>query len=293
MQPSAPLRLRSTTRFAAVRIVWVAFLAASCLSQTSQAPSPSQKAADRELEESFNEIRKDPRSWAQSLLEAQESLAKFGYGTLFTAKLDDRTKEALRAYQEKNHLTATGDFDFATWMRILDDERSLTADVRIGPAYLFNDKDWENVVTVQGVWLEQGKEPTSATPLRMTRIECFKSNRLCVTATSGDTLINLGYLEVERWDKFEIETQPDDLPCGREYIQISRPQKSVLTINTAVYKNEEACTKLFGPPGKPMVSRLADSEPLTHLKLKAFREASDRILVIPPDAKERAGSQNH
>jgi len=271
----------------------MAFLAASCLSQSSQAPSSTQKATDKELEESFNEIRKDSRSWTQSVLETQESLAKFGYGTLFTAKLDDRTKEALRAYQQRNHLTATGDLDFTTWVRIQDDEGALTAGIHIGPAYLFNDKDWENAVIVQGVWLEQGKEPTSATPLRMTRIECFKSNRLCVAATSGDTLINLRYLEVERWDKFEIETRPDDLPCGREYIQINRPQKSVLTINTAVYKNEEACTKLFGPPGKPMVSRLADSEPLTELKVKAFRQASDRILVIPPDAKGRAGSQNH
>src|SRR5580704_2054408 len=290
MQFSASFRFRTrlTTRFSAVVVQCVLSLCASGASQSSQTPSSTQKGADKELEESFNEIRKDPRSWAQSLLESQESLAKFGYGTLFTGKLDDRTKEALRAYQGKNHLPATGDLDFATWKRIQHDGISLEADIPIGPMYVFNDSDWDNVVTAQGIWLEQGKEPTSETPLRTTRIECFKPNKVCVAATHGDTLINIQYLNIARWDKFEIETQPDDLPCGREYIEINRSQKTVLTVNTAAYKNEEACTKLFGPPGKPMISRLADDEPLINVKLKALREARDRILVIPPDAKEHA-----
>jgi Putative peptidoglycan binding domain len=295
MNASTPFhsRNRLSTYLSTLGVLCLIFLCSHSFSQNSEIRSATQKAEDRQLEESFNEIRRDPGSWARSLLDSQQALARFGYGTLFTAKLDDRTKEALRSYQGRNHLTATGDLDFATWQRIQRDEASVEADIPIGPMYLFNDQDWDNLLTAQGIWLEQGKEPTSGTPLKTTRIECFKPNKVCVAATHGATLITIQYLNVARWDKFEIETEPDDLPCGREYIQINRSQKTVLTVNTAAYKNEEACRKLFGPPGKPMVSRLADDEPLLNVKLKALREARDRILVIPSEAKERVGQQNH
>jgi hypothetical protein len=208
----------------------------------------SQQSADgRESERAWNVMKqKDPSGWAQTVLESQESLAKFGYGTLFTGRLDDRTKGALRAYQNRNVLPPTGELDYATWMRIQLDSAALRPDIPIDPMYMFSDSDWDNVLTAEGVWLEQGKEPTDKTPLTSVRIECIKSNRMCIVATHGATLIHLQYLTVERWDRFEIETQPDDLPCGRENIHISRPEKAVLSINTAVYQNVEACTKLLG-----------------------------------------------
>jgi hypothetical protein len=265
-----------------------------CVAQekpTSAAPPSSSQ--DKELEQMWDEAKRDSPGWARSVLESQEKLTKFGYGTTFTAKLDDKTKEALRAYQRHSSLTITGDLDFATWTQMQHDNAALTPDIPLGPVYMFNDSDWENAFTVEGVWLEQGKDPDDRTPLRPARIECFKANRTCITATRGETLIHFQYLDVERWDKYEIATRPDDLPCGREYIHISRPEKSVLTINTAVYQNKDACTKLFGPPGQPSVSRLADAGKLREARVKAFRAASDRIVVIPAEAKSLLGAQNH
>ena len=253
----------------------------------------SPKQPDRELEHAFGEIKKDPKSWAQSLLDAQEALGRFGYGALFTAKLDERTQEALKSYQHHNNLPATGELDFGTWLQLQHDENALTPDIPIGPLYIFNDSDWDNVLTTQGIWLEHDKDPSPETPVRPSRIECFKSNNLCIAATRGDTLINLQYLTVARWDKFEIQTQPDELPCGREYVQINRAQKTVLTVNTAAYKDEEACTKLFGPPGKAAISQLSDPAPLRKAKLQAYRSAHERVMVISTDAKERAGITNH
>lgn len=276
---------------AAVRFV-VAFLllstAASTHSQQVGSRSLS-KQVDKKIEESFNTIKKDPKSWAQSVLEAQEALGKFGYGTLFTGKVDDRTKDALRAYQNRNSLRATGDLDYSTWVQIQRDSAALTPEIPIGPMYMFNDSDWDNILTAEGVWLEQGKEPTASTPLIATRIECFKPTRTCTAATHRSTLIHIQYFDIERWDQHEIETKPDDLPCGREQIHISRAEKSVLTINTAAYKDVEACTKLFGPAAEPAVSRLGDARSLMEARLKAYREASDRILVIPAD-KVHTGS---
>jgi hypothetical protein len=232
---------------------------------------------------------KDPAGWAKSILEAQEKLATFGYGTTFTAKLDDQTKEALRSFQKRNELPITGDLNFNTWSRIQDDDLALKRDIPIGPPYLFNDSDWNNVFTAEGVWLEQGKDPDANTPLRSSRIECFKANQMCVVATNTGTLIHLQYMDIERWDEYEIVTSPDDLPCGREFTHISRPEKAVISTSTAAYKNVEACTKLFGPPSAPAVSRLGDAERLMDVRLKAHREDSERIKLISAEAKSRAG----
>lgn len=265
------------------------FLAGQAYSQRATR-QPSSNQVDKDLEKSFNEAKRDPKSWVQSVLDAQEALGKFGYGTLFTGKQDDRTKDALRSYQSRNNLAATGDLDYSTWMQLQRDKAALTRDIPIGPPYMFNDSEWNRILTAEGVWLEQGKEPNSDTPLITSRIECFKATQTCTAATHGPTLTHIQYFDVERWDQHEIETKPNDLGCGREQIHISRSEQSVLTINSAVYESVEACTKLFGPPREPMVSRLGDSRSLMNARLKAYREASDRILVIPDEVKARGAS---
>jgi hypothetical protein len=264
----------------------------TCLAQAMQTiASPEQ---NRESEKIWNDAKRtDPKGWASSVLQAQEDLARFGYGTVFTAELDDKTKEALRAYQSRNKLPPTGELDFATWRQMEQDSTALMPDIPLGPIFLFNDSAWDNIVTVEGIWLEQGKAPTAITPYRSTRIECFKTTRTCVAATRGDTLTHIQYLDVERWDQYEIVTRPDDLPCGREYIQITRAQQTILAVNTAVYKNKDACTKLFGPPGEPVISRLEDAGQLREARLKVFRLASQRILVLSSEARTRTGMQEH
>lgn len=262
--------------------------------EKSTSPTSGGAPTDKELEQMWNETtQKDPQGWARTVLESQEDLAKFGYGTLFTAKLDEKTKAALRAYQGRNNLPVNGNLDISTWTQMQHDSAALRLNIPLGPLYMFNDSDWDNVFTVEGVWLEQGKEPSESTPLRAARIECFRANRTCIAATRGETLIHFQYLDVDRWDRDEIVTRPDDLPCGREYIQIVRPRKAVLSINTAVYKDKDACTKLFGLAGEPTVSRLGDSGKIRDARLRAHRAASDRILVLPAEVRSPAGLKDH
>src|SRR5574341_547398 len=126
--------------------------------------STSKKQDDTELVRMWQQGKdKDPAGWAKSILEAQEALAMFGYGTTFTARLDDQTQGALRRYQARNNLAVTGDLDFKTWRRILDDNIALTADIPLGPGYRFNDSNWNNIFTANGIWLEQGQEPQAST----------------------------------------------------------------------------------------------------------------------------------
>jgi len=251
----------------------------------------------KENEQYLKELKeKDPAGWsklrAQEILDAQEDLARFGYGTVFTAILDEKTMEALRTYQKRSGLPVTGDADAATLRRLMEDKAELERHIPLGPVYSFDDSNWNDFVTIDGSWFEQGKEPDAKTPVLPARVECFKSASLCIVATQsseGSEYIHLEWFEVQRWDQFEIVTQSVDLPCGRETLQISRPDKTLLAINTAAYQNVEACTKLFGPPRGATVSRLGDGSKIMHARVAAFQTASKRIKLIPADAPGRLG----
>jgi Putative peptidoglycan binding domain len=267
----------------------------------AQSPLPlstDQEGRAKEMEQQWKELRaKDSAAWdkfkASLVLDAQEAFAEFGYGTVFTATLDDRTKEALRKYQGRSGLAVTGDLDARTWIRLQDDKSALHTDIPLG-VYMFLDSDWNSWVRVRGDWLQQGKEPDANTPEKPALVECLKSAGMCVmvTANSSDYL-NLAYFEIERWDAYEITTRPLDLPCARETIRISKPDQTVLDVNTAAYENSDACTKLFGKQGEQMVSRLGDPAKIRHAKLTALRAARDRIELISPEAKHRAGLEDH
>jgi hypothetical protein len=269
-------------------------------------PKVEQERAAKNSQQLLNEMQekndrylqdlkeKDPRAWnklrAQEILDAQETLASFGYGTIFTATLDEKTVEALRSYQMRSGLPVTGDVDTATIRHLTADKAELERHIPLGPVYAFNDSDWNNFITAQGTWFEQGQEPDAKTPVLPTRLECFKSAGLCIIATQvseGSEYIHLEWFEVQRWDQYEIVTQPVDLPCGRESIHISRPEKTVLGINTAAYKNVDACTKLFGPPSGASVSRLGDGSKIMHARVDAFRATSSRIKLISAEAQSR------
>jgi hypothetical protein len=122
----------------------------------------------------------DPAAWnilrAQEILDAQETLASFGYGTTFTATLDEKTTEALRSYQKRNGLPATGDADTATLQRLTGDKAALERHIPVGPVYMFDDADWKNFIKVEGAWFEQGKEPDAKTPVIPAVVECYKSS---------------------------------------------------------------------------------------------------------------------
>lgn len=288
-------------------VLFFAVCTTSSFAQSDSArPKAKQDRATKDSQQLWNEMQekneqylkelkeKDPAAWnklrAQEILDAQEALASFGYGTVFTATLDEKTAEALRTYQTRSGLPVTGDVDSATLRHLTEDKSELERHIPLGPVYAFNDSDWNNLVTVDGTWFEQGKEPDSKTPVHPTRLECFKSARLCIIATQvseGSEYIHLEWFDVQRWDQYEIVTQPVDLPCGRETIHVSRPEKTVLTVNTAAYKNVEACTKMFGPPTGASVSHLGDGSKIMHARIEAFRAASKRIKLISPEAQSR------
>jgi hypothetical protein len=149
---------------------------------------------------------------------------------------------------------------------------------------MFEDSHWNDFVTVVGVKLEQGKEPDAKTPVLPARVECFKTLGECIVATlgsEGSKNIFLSYYDIQKWDQYEIVAS-SDMPCRRDTIHIDRPGKTLLVINTGAYENVEACTQLFGPPGKTKVTRLGDGKKIRNARQEAFWAASSRIKLIRP-----------
>jgi Putative peptidoglycan binding domain len=293
-------------RFVSIVLFGGLFAAASFAQSEPAHLKPKQEPTTKDSQQTWNEIVekneqylkelkvKDPAAWkklrAQEILDAQETLARFGYGTTFTATLDEKTAEALRRYQTRSNLPITGDVDTATVRRLTQDKLAIEPRIPSGPVYMFQDSDWNDFVKVEGLWLEQGKDSDAKSPVLPAVVECFRSSGTCILATvgsEGSTYIRLEWYDVERWDEYEIVTKPDDLPCGREIIHINRPGKELLSINTAAYKDVEACTKLFGPPGGETVSRLGDVRKIMNARVDAMRAASNRIKIISAEAEER------
>lgn len=290
-------------------VLFGAFLITSSFAQSdSLRPKAKQEGTTNDPPHLWNETQekndqylkdlkeKDPSAWnklrAQEILDAQEALASFGYGTIFTASLDEKTAEALRKYQARSGLPATGDVDTATTQRLMEDRAELERHIPVGPVYMFHDSHWNEFVSVEGLWLGQGKVPDAKTPVLPAEVDCFKSSGTCAlatVATEGSEYISLEWYDIERWDEYEIVTKPNDLPCGRETIHINRPGKSLLLINVAAYKNAEACTKLFGPPSAESVSRLSDASKIMRARMEASRAASKRIKLISDEAERRVG----
>jgi peptidoglycan hydrolase-like protein with peptidoglycan-binding domain len=91
----------------------------------------------------------------QQLLEFQRILAELGYGTRFTATLDEQTIRAVREYQRKCGLTENGTFDDATSERLFLDWGATTSIYEGRPMLEVFLQMWdEGYVRARGTWLQ-------------------------------------------------------------------------------------------------------------------------------------------
>ena len=182
-------------------VLFGALFAASSFAQSDSAgPKAKQGGATKDSQQALNEKQeeneqyyeglkkelkeKDPAAWnrlrAQEILDAQEALASFGYGTIFTVTLDEKTREALRNYQTRSGIPVTGDVDTATRRRLTEDKSELERRIPLGPVYIFGDSDWNSLVTVEGFCLSRARNLTPK--LRCFQLEWNASNlRVCAS----------------------------------------------------------------------------------------------------------------
>ena len=246
----------------------------------------------REKPAEYEEMR------TMSTLLAQVVLAELGYGTgPFDGVLDERTRNALREYENTRRLPIMGDpLSFETNQRLQADQEALHYYSVALPSLQISTSLWDSgYVSAEGTWIISGGE--MGEPEQTSKLVCQRPLGTCIEATAvfsgkgDDRLLSLDVdtYEIERWDGVEIITKPLQFGCARYVRRFNRLQKSVTGIRSTT-SNEGAC-KALDLTEKHLV--LTDGFKvyweLSQQRLKRRRELlrmSPQLLTLP-ESKER------
>jgi hypothetical protein len=177
---------------------------------------------------------------------AQMGLAQLGYGTYFTGGFDEHTRAAVRKYQERRGIKATGEFDCQTFLKF-DEDTNAAKRVDLEFMLTGNGKGYisaweEGYASVKGTWTITNDE--AAYPFQVSNFQCDKSRKSCTEATGtvdGLALhVDIEFHEIERWDDYEIVTKPRDTQCTRYVVRFNRAQQQ-LTATRSTIRNTEGC----------------------------------------------------
>ena len=123
------------------------------------------------------------RTMTRYTLMAQVILGELGYGTLFTGVIDEQTQKALRAYQEHNGLTVSGDVDEETRNSLTGDKEVLTRPAKVVlPQSIILTGFWDQgSFSASGSWLWEGDLglSTSQIECQRDRAECTEAHLAC------------------------------------------------------------------------------------------------------------------
>lgn len=174
--------------------------------------SPSEADEEHAVMEQLDKLRANPKERRRLIVVAQMLLGRFGYGVgPFDGRFDDKTRRAVKYYQESNKLPPTGELDYLTLKKLTDDSDWLELLPVQFPPYVFISDTWAASVSANGTWtIMNGRQ---AVPLQTTKIECRRKWNHCTESTAvvgeGNQLVlNTDDYEVERWDDQEIVTKP-------------------------------------------------------------------------------------
>jgi hypothetical protein len=163
-------------------------------------------------------------------------LGRFGYGVgPFDGRFDDKTRQAVKYYQESNRLPGTGELDYRTLKQLTDDAGWLDQFPLQLPPFVFLDQTWDVTVSATGTWtLVNGRQ---ILPLQTTHIECNRKWQYCTESTAvvgegNQVVLTVEHHEVERWDDQEIVANLKDRDCMTDTLRLSRSGKTVTRVRT-------------------------------------------------------------
>jgi hypothetical protein len=116
------------------------------------------------------------------VLMAQVTLGRFGYGTKFTAVLDQATQEALRTYQAYKGIPVSGQLDSLTFFALTDDDKIADQHFVDFGDYQFLWRD--GYFSGTGAWDRLNDSEYS---VRSTQLECEKDT--CVETDAVETTV--------------------------------------------------------------------------------------------------------
>ncbi len=212
------------------------------------AVSASEVEEERAVMEQLDKLRANPKDRRRLIMVAQMLLGRFGYGVgPFDGRFDDKTRRAIKYYQESNKLPGTGELDYPTLKKLTHDADWLDRiTVQLPPSVFAVDR-WDASVSAGGTWTTVNDR--QAMSLQTTHIECNRKWKYCVESAAvvgeGNQLIlSMDHEEVERWDDQEIVTKPRDHDCVTETLRLSRSQKTVTRVRTPT--TSEPCRRSEG-----------------------------------------------
>jgi Putative peptidoglycan binding domain len=256
-----------------------------------QALNPAERKDYEALKADWEKHQKtDPKGFkklrSQVTLHSQMVLGRFGYGTLFTGGMDDRTQDALRAYQTKKGLPISGDVDPITYYWLTRDDDAAEKRVTFLPAFSLYFHD--DYVSADGAWDHFNE---SDGYVRSSHLECYKERGLCLEAdaTQMDILGSPGIVstlteyQITKWDAFELIAEDATPDCERDQLLINRQEKSVTILSTPTYKSE-SCKKLLGKP-ESVTYRLLDGSELGKARRAAAQKDKSNLYQFSAEAK--------
>lgn len=234
-------------------LIILIFILTTISSFAAQSDKRTEKAAyQKELEKIKKESPKKYEEMKRDfVLMAELVLATLGYGIEpIDAILDEKTKNALKAYQKKRNIPENGDpLSFDTVEQLQADMKTIEHHPTSLPMlHVFTDLWADGYVSASGTWVLSNDK--MGEPEQTSKINCDRRLNICTETIaiiggegSDRTLfVDIDTYEIERWDDHEIVTKPlqSALGCVRYVRKFNKLQKSVTGIRNTI-SNETMC----------------------------------------------------
>jgi len=203
----------------------------------SQEEREKAKAIDDDLAKQCQTNRDEcRRAQARLLLEAQVRLAEWGYGTRFTSEPDSETIPAIRLYQQRNGLPATGTLDGLTVVRMDADQEAVATYPFTLPPFYFPEEWPQDLFLANGVFRDTSIGKVSG-PIQ---IECYKERHLCFEEESTTLTPNVAKMNIKQWTSDRIVAE-EVAACYTNQLTIERGSKTI--VHTSVKTHDEGPCK--------------------------------------------------
>jgi len=174
---------------------------------------------------------------ANLILQAQMCLGAWGYGIKFTGEADPDTSAAIRLYQQRNGLVATGKLNGLTVLRMEADEKEIEEYAFNLPPFHFYEKYFTSYFKAMGVFRDTSTGQTSG-PIE---VECDRDWQLCFEVESTSLDPGFAKMNIKEWTEDHIVAEEVAL-CYTNQLRIERASKSVTHTSTKT-RNDGPCAQ--------------------------------------------------
>jgi hypothetical protein len=269
----------------------------------SQPTTDKERKERSEYETELQRLKRDkPKEYENTkrmaILWTQLLLGRLGYGVgPYNGVLDEKTKNALRAYQKQRNLPITGDpLSFETVEQVNKDTNLLDYEpANLSRLFVSLDFWQSGYVSGKGTWVLTNAK--TAWPEQTTHIQCRHAQRICIEATAVLTgegrnrtvSVDTDVYEIERWDDREIVTKPRETSfgCVRYVLKFNRVQRSVTGLRSTI-STEGLCE---GIEAKEMHMILSDGVKVYWELYQTSKKAVRELMRFSPEVIESLEQQ--